>query len=93
MIVPKNYEAKVVEIIDLAPDIRHLKLSIKNFKFEPGQFINIKIPANKPLIRAYSICSKPNNDYIEICFKKVKDGPGTSFLFSLKLNDKINIFR
>ena len=40
-----------------------------------------------------SIFSKPSDkDSIEICFKRILNGPGTSFLFSLKPNDKVEFF-
>ncbi|HAR44264.1 MAG TPA: hypothetical protein DCS07_16800 [Bdellovibrionales bacterium] len=70
--------------------------------FKGGQFISIVIPAGSPFIegaspgrnlrRAYSIASAPENRSIELCIKKVEQGPGSGYLASLKPGDRFQAF-
>ncbi|MGE4233587.1 MAG: ferredoxin--NADP reductase [Bacteriovoracia bacterium] len=63
----------------------------EGFQFKAGQYISIVIPGAGPggrdLRRAYSIASPPEWDEIELCIKKVENGPGTTYLGSLKEGD------
>ncbi|MCQ0112395.1 ferredoxin--NADP reductase [Zhouia amylolytica] len=55
------------------------------FKFTPGQYINIKKELNgQDLRRSYSICSSPNNGELTIGIKKVASG-----LFSRYANNEL----
>src|SRR4051794_15492745 len=63
--------------------------------FEPGQFASVIVPGAGPkgrdLRRAYSIASGPEVYPIELCIKLVEDGPGTSYLYNLKVGDSFRI--
>ena len=86
-------KSKVLEIKKLSDTVINLTLEVpKDFKFSPGQYIEIKIPSKKEIIkRPYSISSSPNqNGKIELCIKNV-NGPGTKYLFSLKEKDSVEI--
>jgi len=49
-------------------------------------------PGGRDLRRAYSIASSPDSDHVELCIKKVENGPGTSFLNQLKTGDQFTVF-
>ncbi len=64
----------------------------KGFRFRSGEFAMIGLEnGDKPLLRAYSIASPSWDDVLEFYSIKVPDGPLTSRLQHLKINDKIYI--
>jgi ferredoxin/flavodoxin---NADP+ reductase len=64
------------------------------FRFESGQFVMLGLPvAGRPLLRAYSIASASWEDYLEFFSIKVQDGPLTSRLQHLAVNDEIFVSR
>ena len=54
----------------------------KSFKFRSGEFVMIGLPDNndKPILRAYSICSPSWSEELEFYSIIVKNGPLTSKL-------------
>jgi len=62
-----------------------------NFKFRSGEFVMIGLPNqdDKPILRAYSIASPSWSDELEFYSIIVKDGPLTSKLKNIKINDDI----
>jgi CDP-4-dehydro-6-deoxyglucose reductase, E3 len=70
---------------DATPAVRRLFISIeapRPFRFAPGQYVAIKIPApEKAIFRPYSIASSPDPEgRIELCFKHVEAGVASEFL-------------
>ena len=65
------------------------------FRFESGQFVMLGLPGDtgRPLLRAYSIASASWEDYLEFFSIKVQDGPLTSRLQHLAVNDEIFVSR
>ena len=65
------------------------------FEYEAGQFVNILIPEapeHKALKRPYSIASSPIwNGFIDLCWKRVKGGIATNYLWTLKEGDKLTV--
>lgn len=61
--------------------------------FLAGQFCSMIIegrgPEGRNLRRAYSIASHPEQDIIELCIKKVENGPGSSFLSEKRPGDTV----
>lgn len=77
-------------------DSRHFRLAFDPgtvFEFDAGQFVNIFIPSpEKTFKRPYSIASSPTwSGFIDICWKKVPGGSATSYLWTLKEGDKLDI--
>jgi ferredoxin-NADP reductase len=79
-------------------ETRHFKLAFEPgtpFEYEAGQFVNIMIPEtpdHKALKRPYSIASSPIwSGYIDLCWKRVKGGIATNYLWTLKQGDKLTI--
>src|SRR3989338_3958 len=90
--MPLN-KAKIIEQIKLTEDVFEIKLeTVTPFNFQAGQFITIKV-ADKtpPCFRAYSIKSAPeeNGKNLEICYKFLPGGRGSTWLRALKSNDTI----
>jgi len=68
----------------------------KTFRFRAGEFVLIgldhwseKLQKNKPIMRAYSMCSGPYDDELEFYSIKVPDGPLTSKLQHIKIGDEL----
>ncbi len=87
-----TFEATIERIIERTPDTRSFFLRVangQNLPFLPGQFLSFLLPiAGETITRAYTIASLPEEEeYLEICLNQVVDGPGSSYLFSLKEAD------
>jgi ferredoxin--NADP+ reductase len=64
------------------------------FRFESGQFVMLGLPIEgRPLLRAYSIASASHDDHLEFFSIKVQNGPLTSRLQHLAVNDEIFVSR
>ena len=64
----------------------------ESFRFKNGEFAMIGLNIdNKPLLRAYSIASANHENHLEFLSIKVPDGPLTSKLQHIKVDDKIII--
>ena len=63
----------------------------KSFKFRSGEFVMIGLLSNlnKPILRAYSICSPSWSEELEFYSIIVKNGPLTSKLKKIKIGDEI----
>lgn len=93
------FTVTIEKIIDMGvQDTRHFKMVFEPgtvFDFDAGQFINILVPETperKALKRPYSIASPPIwKGYIDLCWKKVPGGTATSYLWTIKEGDKIQI--
>ncbi len=87
-----TFEATIEQIIERTPDTRSFFLRVANgqkLSFLPGQFLSFLLPiGGETITRAYTIASLPEEEeYLEICLNQVVDGPGSSYLFSLKEAD------
>ena len=62
----------------------------RDFKFKSGEFVMIGLPdSEKPILRAYSICSPNWDEKLEFYSIIVENGPLTSKLKDIKINDDI----
>lgn len=80
----------------LSPSVKHFRFHSKlqpAFNFIAGQFVRINFEHEGKIIRrSYSIANPPQNDnYIEFAASYVKDGPGTEYLFNLKIGDEVSV--
>lgn len=88
------FEAEVEMVKDLTYDVRAIEcrlLDPATIDFKPGQFISFDVPSRGPLpaTRPYSIASDPSrSDRITLVLNCVPDGPGSTYLFSLREGDK-----
>lgn len=93
----QTFTADVARIEDLTHDVRVIEVRLREpgvISFEAGQFVSFKIEKDGlrfPLTRVYSIASPPSrNSELELLFNRVPDGPGSSFLFGLRVGDTIS---
>jgi len=86
-----RFETTVLKTKELTPSVRSIDLSVpEDFKFDAGQYVSIVIDDNgKKIARSYSIASDPKLKHIELCVKKVENGPASCFLHRIKPGDKI----
>ncbi len=62
----------------------------RGFRFKNGEFAMIGLEVdNKPLLRAYSVVSPNHEDHLEFLSIKVPNGPLTSKLQHIKVDDEI----
>ncbi len=93
------FTVTIEKILDMGvQETRHFKMVFEPgtvFEFDAGQFINILVPETperKALKRPYSIASAPIwKGYLDLCWKKVPGGAATSYLWTIKEGDKIQI--
>jgi ferredoxin-NADP reductase len=79
-----EHEARVVRVLEHAPDTRSLFLGGVRLPHRPGQFISCLLPVGgETLIRPYSIASDPEDDELEICLNLVPGGLGSPYLLGL----------
>jgi len=87
----QKYSTAVSSIRDLTPDMREIKLSLKDPKqidFEAGQYTQFIIPPygkiKQETQRAYSIASGPGqNSELEFIVRLVPGGIATTYIFTL----------
>lgn len=93
----RGYQAEVVALRELTPDIRGITLRLvapNAIAFKAGQYIQFRIPpyaGHRICERAYSIASPPSQGgELELIVKQVLSGIGTTYIFKhLKLHDKV----
>lgn len=92
----QTYVARVRKRADLTHDVRVLTLELSEppeMHFLAGQFISFSVPkpgVARPLTRPYSIVSSPaNGREIELLFNYVPEGPGSTFLYALQDDDRV----
>ena len=84
-----TYEATIERIVEPAADTRSLVLRLperQRFAFKPGQFLSCLLPIDQQtLIRPYSLASSPEEAELEIVLNRVAGGPGSAYLFGLRV--------
>nr|CAA85385.1 phenolhydroxylase component [Acinetobacter calcoaceticus] len=77
----QDYQAKVIEITDLSPTIKGVRLQLdRPMQFQAGQYINIQLP-NIEGTRAFSIANTPSDkNLIELHIRKVQGGAATRYV-------------
>jgi Na+-transporting NADH:ubiquinone oxidoreductase subunit F len=92
-----QYRARCTMIVDLARDIRQLRLELVSpqaIDYIPGQYIQINVPVyrdNVGVTRGYSIASDPREKHaIELVVRRAPHGISTTWIFEhLKHGDEI----
>lgn len=90
-----RYVSTVLKNTKVNSSVSICRLSVpKNFDYIPGQYIFVygTDKEKNRIKRSYSISSKKNSKFIELCVKKVDKGPISNFIFNLKKGDKLEIF-
>lgn len=86
----KRQKHTVQEVINLTPETFIIRLDRMNFKFEPGQYVIIRIPdQNKG--REYSIYSGVNDDYLDFLVREIPEGDFSRYLRHLKPGTELDV--
>ncbi len=93
--VIQPFRARVEQVRDLTHDVRELVLRLlapPKIDFKAGQFVSFEVihpTLHRPVTRPYSIVSPPSQpELITLLFNLVPGGPGSTYLFSLRLGDE-----
>jgi len=84
------------KIFDLTPTVKTFRLRFPQDKWVPfkaGQFCMVQVPKDdKPIKKAYSICSAPFEEgYIDLCIKLVEGGFATNWFWNQREGTKIAV--
>lgn len=95
MSAARTFRAVVERVVEIAPETRSLILRLPaghGLAFRPGQFLSLSLPlGEKPLVRAYSIASSPEDgERLEICLNRVPGGAGSAYLLGLQPGAEID---
>jgi ferredoxin-NADP reductase len=86
----KRQKHTVQEIINLTPETFIIRLNRLDFKFEPGQYVIIRIPEqNKG--REYSIYSGINDDYLDFLVREIPEGEFSRYLRHLLPGSELDV--
>lgn len=80
----------VIDIIDLTPETFILRLDRKDFHFEPGQYVIIRIPDHKKG-REYSIYSATTDEYLDFLVREIPAGEFSRYLHNLKPGSELDV--
>lgn len=90
-----TYTAQVESLANLTHDVRQIDLRLSDppsIDFKAGQFVSFELPnpdTGRLVTRAYSIASSPSRSgVVTLLFNLVSGGPGSNFLYSLKVGDR-----
>ena len=83
-------EGKVVENRRLNDYLTSLIIEVDLDGYEPGQFVRIGVRDGDDVIaRPYSLVNTPEENYLEVYFNIVEDGPLSPRLFALQAGDEV----
>src|SRR3990167_649448 len=92
------FTTTIDKIIATGPELKHFHFAFEPgtvFDFDAGQFVNVLLPgpeAGKTVKRPYSIASAPlRKTGFDLCLKLVKGGYATTYFWTLKEGDKVQI--
>ena len=81
---------KVIEKTQWNDRLFSLRIEADLQGFMPGQFVRVALDLNgERVARPYSLVNKPEDDFLEIYFNIVPEGPLSSKLAELQVNDEI----
>jgi NAD(P)H-flavin reductase len=75
----------------LTHDVVELCFEVKGeFLHKAGQFVSVKVQSPQgQIFRSYSISSKPQKNYFELCIKVIENGLASNYLANLKEGNEI----
>ena len=87
----EDYQARVLEIKDLSPTIKGVRLQLdRPMSFQAGQYVNVQFPDIEGT-RAFSIANAPSEQgIVELHIRHVLGGAATSYVHqSLQVDDEL----
>lgn len=93
---PVPFSATLVDAYLITPTVKHFIAQCEQnppFSYLPGQFITVHFQQDEKILkRSYSIANAPCKDNrIEFAATFVDGGPGTTFLYNLKVGDVFSL--
>jgi len=86
----KRQKHTVLEVIKLTPETFIIRLDRRDFRFEPGQYVVIRIPEeNKG--REYSIYSGVDDDYLDFLVREIPEGRFSRYLRHLLPGSELDV--
>lgn len=83
-------DGKIIEKIQWNPRLFSLRIAAPFSAFMPGQFVRVALDIDgERVARPYSVVSSPGDDYLEIYFNIVPQGPLSPHLAELQAGDDI----
>jgi ferredoxin-NADP reductase len=87
-IKPQKHTATVKQIQQISRKVTQVTLSLQNFSFNPGQFINLEVASNT--FRAYTLCSNyKTTQEISFLASVAHDGLGANYIKSFKPKEQV----
>ena len=86
----KRKKHTVLDVINLTPETFIIRLDRKDFKFEPGQYVIIRIP-NQNNGREYSIYSGTTDDYLDFLVREIPAGDFSRYLRHLTPGSELDV--
>lgn len=88
------YTAKILDKTMLTNDVANIKIEKpQDFSYKAGQFVQFHLPdpdkQDHQLLRAYSICSIPDDETLEFCIKLVENGRASNFFKASNIGDTL----
>jgi ferredoxin/flavodoxin---NADP+ reductase len=80
----------VLDVIDLTPETFIIRLDRKDFKFEPGQYVVIRVPDHNKG-REYSIYSATTDDYLDFLVREIPVGEFSRYLRHIKPGSELDL--
>lgn len=80
----------VLDIINLTPETFIIRLDRKDFQFEPGQYVVIRIPDHNKG-REYSIYSGTTDEYLDFLVREIPAGEFSHYLRNLKPGSELDV--
>lgn len=87
-----TFSATLSEKEEIAKGVFALKFTKPEaIEFKAGQFFQWVVPdGEKHVLRSYSVCSTPEDNYIEFCIKILPDGKASNLVLEMKEGDKLD---
>ena len=84
-----KFSTKLIEKRQLTSDVLDLRFEKPvDFDYQAGQFVQWLVPDHdKTAKRSYSMCSQPNDNYLQFCIKILPDGVASQYANKLKEGD------
>lgn len=88
----KWHDGEVVENHQWNERLFSLKIKAPLGDFKPGQFIRVGLEVDSEVLaRPYSLVNEPDEEFLEIYFNIVPEGPLSPLLAKLKIGDSIKV--
>lgn len=95
-IAVSDFPATVTRIEDVSPTIKAVFVELDEgaeFRFQPGQYVNLHIPENEALTRPFSLANPPQTGReVELNIRHVPGGAATTYVHqALKVGDRVRL--